>query len=89
MERMADEEQGAGGKGGKGDGRRRVAVQPGGRTNQGGSMETMKTQVIPVRKNPDLMPLARHLYDKILEAWNDPDIRKDFEEWKKRQEAKA
>lgn len=48
-------------------------------------METMKTQVIPVRKNPDLMPLARHLYDKILEAWNDPDIRKDFEEWKKRQ----
>ena len=52
-------------------------------------MEQARTKVINMKKEPDLMPLARHLYDKILEAWNDPDIRKDFEEWKKRQEAKA
>lgn len=50
--------------------------------------QTMRVEVVPVKKNPDLMPLARHLYDKILQAWNDPDIRKDFEEWKKRKEAK-
>lgn len=48
--------------------------------------QTMRVEVVPVKKNPDLMPLARHLYDKILAAWNDPDIRKDFEEWKKRRE---
>ena len=44
--------------------------------------QTMRVEVEYVREPIDYMPLARHLLDKMIECFKDPENEKRFQEWK-------
>ena len=46
----------------------------------------MQIEVVYTGQKPDYMPLARHLLDRIIEFYQDPENEKAFQEWKKKRE---
>ena len=44
--------------------------------------QTMRVEVVYVNEKPDYMPLARHLLDRIIEFYKDPENERRFQEWK-------
>ena len=65
-----------------------MAVQSGGRTIAGGSMEQeMRVEAYRTRETPDYMVMARYLLPKIREAFANPDVEKAFQEWKRERDA--
>ena len=51
--------------------------------------EPVRIEVYKVNQKPDYMPLARHLLDKIIEFYKDPENERKFQEWKKQRDAAA
>lgn len=51
---------------------------------------TLQVKAIQVQGERDYLPLARHLADRMIAFYEDPENMKAFEEWKKqREERKA
>ena len=52
--------------------------------------KVLQVKAVRVKGTPDYMPLARHLADRIIAFYEDPENVRAFEEWKKeREERKA
>jgi len=49
----------------------------------------MQIEIVYTGEKPDYMPLARHLLDRIIEWYADPEHEKEFQEWKKERERKG
>jgi len=49
----------------------------------------MQIEVVYTNQKPDYMPLARHLLDRIIEWYADPEHEREFQEWKKERERKG
>ena len=52
-------------------------------------MEKMRAEAYRPHERPDYMPLARALLPKIREAYQDPEVEKKFQEWKRARDAAA
>ena len=50
--------------------------------------QTMEIRAVRVPVKPDYMPLARHLVDKNIAFYEDPENVKAYEKWKKEREEK-
>lgn len=50
--------------------------------------QTLQIRAVTVHGERDYMPLARHLMDRIIAFYEDPENVKAFEEWKKQREAR-
>ena len=50
--------------------------------------QTMQIRAVTVQGERDYMPLARHLMDRIIAFYEDPENVKAFEVWKKEREEK-
>lgn len=50
-------------------------------------MADMKIEAVYTGQKPDYMPLARHLLDRIIEFYQNPDNERAFQEWKKARDA--
>ena len=47
----------------------------------------MQIEVVYTNQQPDYKPLARHLLDRIIEWYADPENEREFQEWKARRDA--
>ena len=50
--------------------------------------KVMQVKAVRVKGKPDYMPLARHLLDRIIAFYEDPENVRAFEEWKKEREGR-
>lgn len=49
--------------------------------------QAMRVEAFRTRETPDYMVIARYLLPKIREAFQDPEVEKAFQEWKRKREA--
>lgn len=49
-------------------------------------MSDMKIEAVYTGQKPDYMPLARHLLDRIIAFYKDPENERAFQEWKAKRE---
>ena len=50
--------------------------------------QTLQIRAVKVQGERDYMPLARHLVDRMIAFYEDPENVKAFEAWKKEREEK-
>ena len=48
--------------------------------------QQIEIRAVRVQGTPDYMPLARHLMDRIIAFYEDPENVRAYEEWKKERE---